>query len=82
MRVLSAAAAQHNAAADLAAAHALEHRVHLGQWLGLGDAAQLAGGRFTDIDGTDSISSRSSLATNGTLHDAFLDLLHTPSEDR
>ncbi len=41
-----------------------------------------AGGRFTDYDGVDSISSRSSLATNGTLHDAFLDLLHTPSEDR
>lgn len=30
-----------------------------------------AGGRFTDIDGTDSLSSRSSLATNGILHDAF-----------
>ena len=41
-----------------------------------------AGGRFTDYDGADTIASRSSLATNGTLHDAFLDLLHTPSEDR
>ncbi|KQM16926.1 histidinol phosphatase [Plantibacter sp. Leaf171] len=31
-----------------------------------------AGGRFTDIDGNRSISTRSSLATNGRLHDAFL----------
>lgn len=31
-----------------------------------------AGGRFTDIDGKDSISTRSSLATNGRLHEAFL----------
>lgn len=37
-----------------------------------------AGGRFTDIDGTDSISSRSSLATNGRLHDDFLALLSPP----
>ncbi len=39
-----------------------------------------AGGRFTDIDGRDSISARSSLATNGVLHDDFLTLLadHTP----
>lgn len=36
-----------------------------------------AGGRFTDIDGNDSLSSRSSLATNGVLHDAFLDLVRT-----
>ena len=35
-----------------------------------------AGGRFTSFDGTDSISERSSLATNGVLHAAFLDLLH------
>lgn len=35
-----------------------------------------AGGRFTDIDGNDSLSSRSSLATNGLLHHAFLDLVH------
>ncbi|RZI95375.1 MAG: histidinol phosphatase [Microbacterium sp.] len=36
-----------------------------------------AGGRFTDIDGNDSLSSRSSLATNGVLHDSFLDLVRT-----
>jgi len=35
-----------------------------------------AGGRFTSFDGSDSISQRSSLATNGVLHTAFLDLLH------
>ena len=40
-----------------------------------------AGGRFTDIDGTDSIASRSSLATNGLLHDDFLTLLNTPTEN-
>ena len=34
-----------------------------------------AGGRFTDIDGADSLSSRSSLATNGRLHRDFLSLL-------
>jgi len=41
-----------------------------------------AGGRFTDVDGRDSIASRSSLATNGRLHDDFLALLtpSTPSE--
>ncbi|MFT4214115.1 MAG: inositol monophosphatase family protein [Microbacterium sp.] len=39
-----------------------------------------AGGRFTDIDGADSLSSRSSLATNGVLHDRFLTLLNTPIE--
>lgn len=37
-----------------------------------------AGGRFTDIDGHDSIASRSSLASNGILHDAFLSLIRTP----
>ena len=37
-----------------------------------------AGGRFTSFDGNDSISERSALATNGILHDAFLDLLHSP----
>ena len=37
-----------------------------------------AGGRFTSFDGDDSIAERSSLATNGILHDAFLSLLHTP----
>jgi histidinol-phosphatase len=34
-----------------------------------------AGGAFTAYDGSDSISARSSLATNGTLHEAFLQLL-------
>lgn len=37
-----------------------------------------AGGRFTSFDGADSISERSSLATNRVLHDAFLGLLHPP----
>ncbi|MCT9820386.1 histidinol phosphatase [Microbacterium sp. W1N] len=37
-----------------------------------------AGGRFTDVDGADSLSSLSSLATNGILHDDFLHLLHSP----
>lgn len=40
-----------------------------------------AGGRFTDIDGADSLSSRSSLATNGILHDAFVAFL-APSVER
>ena len=35
-----------------------------------------AGGRFTSFKGVDSIGDRSSLATNGVLHSAFLDLLH------
>lgn len=35
-----------------------------------------AGGMFTAFDGSDSISARSSLATNGILHDDFLALLH------
>lgn len=35
-----------------------------------------AGGRFTDIAGMESLSSRSSLATNGLLHEPFLDLIH------
>ncbi|CAN7313630.1 histidinol phosphatase [Microbacterium sp. LjRoot45] len=34
-----------------------------------------AGGRFTDIDGADSLTSRSSLATNGILHEDFLSLI-------
>jgi histidinol-phosphatase len=34
-----------------------------------------AGGRFTDIAGADAIDTRSALATNGVLHDAFLALL-------
>ena len=37
-----------------------------------------AGGRFTSFDGNDSIGERSSLATNGRLHEAFLALLHSP----
>lgn len=36
-----------------------------------------AGGRFTSFDGNDSISERSSLATNRVLHTEFLDLLHS-----
>jgi histidinol-phosphatase len=35
-----------------------------------------AGGRFTSFDGDDTLSARSSLATNGLLHDRFHDLLH------
>lgn len=35
-----------------------------------------AGGRFSAFDGSDSISARSSLATNGPLYDEFLALLH------
>lgn len=38
-----------------------------------------AGGRFTAYDGSDSISRRSSLATNGILHDEFLTLLREPA---
>ena len=38
-----------------------------------------AGGRFTSFDGKDSLAERSSLATNGVLHDDFLRLLHSPS---
>lgn len=44
-----------------------------------------AGGRFTSFAGADSISERSSLATNGVLHAAFLELLHaapTPESPR
>lgn len=36
-----------------------------------------AGGRFTSFAGTDSLSERSSLATNGVLHDDYLALLHS-----
>jgi histidinol-phosphatase len=35
-----------------------------------------AGGRLTGFDGTETISDLSTLATNGILHDAFLELLH------
>lgn len=38
-----------------------------------------AGGRFTSYAGNDSISELSSLATNGLLHQDFLDLLHPPA---
>ncbi len=34
-----------------------------------------AGGRFTDIDGDDTLTTQSSLATNGRLHGDFLELL-------
>lgn len=37
-----------------------------------------AGGRFTSFDGHDTLTERSSLATNGLLHDSFLTLLHSP----
>lgn len=37
-----------------------------------------AGGRFTSYAGNDSLSERSSLATNRVLHTAYLDLLHSP----
>jgi histidinol-phosphatase len=39
-----------------------------------------AGGRFTAYSGADSIAELSSLATNGTLHETFLTLLHSPAE--
>lgn len=35
-----------------------------------------AGGRMTTVDGAESISDRSALATNGVLHEPFLSLLH------
>jgi histidinol-phosphatase len=35
-----------------------------------------AGGRMTSFDGDETISARSTLATNGVLHDSFLSLLH------
>ncbi|WP_091232701.1 histidinol-phosphatase [Microbacterium sp. 3J1] len=35
-----------------------------------------AGGRMTGFSGQETISDRSTLATNGILHDAFLELLH------
>jgi histidinol-phosphatase len=42
-----------------------------------------AGGAFTAFDGSDSISERSALATNGILHDAFLALTReNDGEDR
>lgn len=41
-----------------------------------------AGGRFTDIDGRDALTSRSALATNGTLHDAYLEQLRPEAHAR
>ena len=41
----------------------------------LAPIVRAAGGRFTDIDGADAIDTRSSLATNGVLHDEFLRLI-------
>ena len=38
-----------------------------------------AGGRMTSFDGADTLSALSALATNGVLHDAFLELLHPPT---
>ena len=38
-----------------------------------------AGGRLTSYAGDDTLSARSSLATNGALHQDFLDLLHRPA---
>ncbi len=38
-----------------------------------------AGGRFTSIDGAPDLGARSSLATNGILHDGFLTLLSSPT---
>ncbi|TQK19846.1 histidinol-phosphate phosphatase [Microbacterium sp. SLBN-154] len=40
-----------------------------------------AGGRFTDFTGTDTLTAGSSLATNGSLHRTFLDLLHPPTPE-
>ena len=40
-----------------------------------------AGGTFTSFDGVDTVSARSALATNGILHDSFLQLAHTPAQD-
>ncbi len=40
-----------------------------------------AGGRMTGFDGRETISDLSTLASNGILHDAFLDLLHSPVPD-
>lgn len=39
-----------------------------------------AGGRFTSFDGEETIAGRSSLATNGVLHEAFLELLHADDD--
>lgn len=39
-----------------------------------------AGGRMTAFDGTETLSDRSALASNGILHDAFIELLHQEPE--
>ncbi len=46
----------------------------------LGPIITEAGGRMTAFDGTDSLSTRSVLATNGTLHQSFLDFF-SPATD-
>ncbi len=40
-----------------------------------------AGGTFTSFDGVETISARSTLASNGVLHDAFLALVHPTAQD-
>ncbi len=40
-----------------------------------------AGGSFSAFDGSDRLDAESSLATNGVLHDAFLELLHEEDPD-
>lgn len=40
-----------------------------------------AGGTFTSFDGVESISARSTLASNSILHEAFLALAHTSAQD-
>lgn len=40
-----------------------------------------AGGRITAFDGTDTIGARSVLATNGVLHERFLDFFSAPSDE-
>lgn len=40
-----------------------------------------AGGTFTSFDGVETISARSTLASNGILHDAFLELAHASAQD-
>lgn len=39
-----------------------------------------AGGRFTSVDGADTISGRSALASNGVLHEDFLELVRERTE--
>lgn len=42
---------------------------------------QEAGGRMTSFDGDETISARSTLATNGVLHETLLTFLHSPHPD-